>query len=142
RQCDLVTVNLHLACRFLATQWCPLGVYTLDAAWVPNRRSRIPDMAAGSALMAHPPSVGQCTPNELAAMCTITQRMDADRNRHAWPERPLSPALPCQVRRSQHLDRPELRLAAFRNCQHDPGMRIGPLEFVDGALQGHRPAAV
>ena len=76
--------------------------------------------------------------HELAAGRSVAERMDDGLDFHAGRQGLGNPALPRQAARPAHLDRPLLRLAlGIGNRHQDPAVRIGPLEFLDGAFQGH-----
>jgi hypothetical protein len=76
--------------------------------------------------------------HELAAIRSVPERMDEQLDGHARSEGLRTPALPRQSAGAAQLDRPVLRLTFIGNRQHDPGMGIGPLEFLDGAFQRRR----
>src|SRR5258706_12977987 len=73
----------------------------------------------------------------LAAMRAVLERMDHGRDLHARGEGLGNPALPRQTARCAELDRPLLGLSGrIRNIDQDPAVRVGPLEFFDGAFKG------
>jgi hypothetical protein len=90
----------------------------------------------------HYGSIGKRDFQELAAIRSVPKRMDGQRNGHAWRDRLRPEALAHQAVGPAHLNRPPLRLTFLVDGQNDPGMRVRPLELLDGALQGELPVRI
>jgi hypothetical protein len=91
---------------------------------------------------AHDGAVGQRDLDELAAVRSVAKRMDGQPDRHAGGERLRAPALAREAVGAIHLDRPLLGASLPVDGEDHPGMGIGPLELLDGPLQGDLPVGI